>query len=55
MRLEKLTNAISYKKFLTLKKTIILANGRGIYWSPIDKCVYKYLSSSLASLGQVMS
>ena len=55
IRLEKLTNAISYKKFLTLKQTIILVNGKGIYWSPIDKCVYKYLSSSLASLGQVMS
>lgn len=50
IRVEKLTNKISYKKFLVLKQTITLVNGRGIYWSPLDNCVYKYLSSSLVSL-----
>lgn len=47
IRTEKLTNKISYKKFLTLKNTIISVNGKGIYWSPLDGYVYKYLSSSL--------
>lgn len=50
IRTEKLTNKISYKKFLTLKQTIISVNGKGIYWCPLNKCVYKYLSSSLKSL-----
>jgi len=50
IRVEKLTNQISYKKFLTLKQTIILINGRGIYWCPLDKCVYKYLSSRINSI-----
>ena len=49
-RTEKLTNKISYKKFLLLKQTIISNNGRGIYWSPLDKCVHKFLSSSLKGL-----
>lgn len=49
IRVEKLTNQISYKKFLTLKQTIISVNGRGIYWCPLDKCVYKYLSSGIMS------
>lgn len=48
IRTEKLTNKISYKKFLTLKNTIISVNGKGIYWSPLDGCVHRYLSSSLS-------
>jgi hypothetical protein len=48
IRTEKLTKKISYKKFLSLKNTIISVNGKGIYWSPLDGCVHKYLSSSLS-------
>jgi hypothetical protein len=56
IRTEKLTNKISYKKFLSLKQTIISVNGKGIYWSPLDGCAYKYLSSSLSwSKGYIVS
>jgi hypothetical protein len=47
IRLEKLTNPISYKRYLSLKPIITSVNGKGVYWSPIDKCVYKYLASTL--------
>lgn len=47
IRTEKLTNQMSYKKFLSLKEIIVSVNGKGIYWSPLDKCVYRFLSSSL--------
>lgn len=50
IRTEKLTDRVSYKKFLSLKETIISVNGRGIYWNPTDKCVYKFLSSFLSRL-----
>lgn len=50
IRTEKLTDKISYKKFLELKSVITDSNGKGIYWSPIDKCVHKYLSSSIKEL-----
>lgn len=50
IRVERLTNQISYKKFLTLKQTVISVNGKGIYYNIQDKCVYKYLSSELISL-----
>lgn len=50
IRVEKIIPCISYKNFLAMKKTITQINGKGVYWSPIDKGVYKYLSSSLIEL-----
>lgn len=55
IRTEKLTNKISYKKFLTLKQTITSVNGKGIYWYPLDGCVHKYLSSSLIRVELILS
>jgi hypothetical protein len=50
IRVEKLLSNISYKKYLTIKASIISVNGKGVYWSPLDKGVYKYLSSSLRAV-----
>lgn len=47
IRTEKLTNAIQYPEYLKIKTTIISSVGNGVFWCPSDKCVYKYLASSL--------
>lgn len=50
IRTEKLSNQISYKKYISLKSVFIDNSGKGIYWSPLDGCVHKYLPSSIKGL-----
>lgn len=50
IRTEKLTKQISYKKYLEIKHTITSSVGRGVYWCPSDRCVHKYMASSLVGL-----
>ena len=47
IRLEEILKNISYKKYLTLKETIVSVNGRGVFWCPVKRSVFKYLSSSI--------
>lgn len=47
IRTETLISNISYKKYLSLKETIVLANGRGVYWCPSKRSVEKYISSGI--------
>jgi NAD-dependent SIR2 family protein deacetylase len=47
IRLEEIVGNISYKKYLTLKETIVSVNGRGVFWCPVKRSVFKYLSSSI--------
>ena len=55
IRTETLISNFSYKKYLSLKETIVLANGRGVYWCPIKRSVEKYISSGIKERGFFLS